>query len=518
MSAAVPQRRLLCAAPLVVPSLLAAALVAYGTHAGIGLSTDSAAYIGAARGLLAGAGVATRGGDGAMQPMVLYAPLLPALIAGVSALGPEPFAAVRGLHVALAAFNTAMVVWLILRDTGSRGWALAGGMVVASALPFVMPHAIAWSEPTFFACVLVAIACLAHYRTGGGGCALAAAALAVGLGTMARYAGLALVPAGAALVARRRDSRRAAALRDTVLFVLLSGAAPVAWGVRNQLRGALAYSRELGWHPPPLECWRRMAGSLLGWLGLRGIGAVVTLAAAGLALGASVTGRPRRSFTTLLAASPPAAQVGAVFAVAQIVFLLLAVTIADAALAIDPRLLAPAFVCGVVAAIGTIAGWSQAASWSPRQRARVAAAVLVIAAAHLGHSIGWLAAAHREGYGFAHRSWRESALLARVRALPPTAVVYTNAVPAVQLLLDRPVDYLPERELPMAGHANPAYEAELSRMHRRLAASHGVVVYFSAVDWVRQVPEPEELQRRLGLRATYRGTEGAMYELADPEA
>ena len=54
MSAAVPQRRLLCAAPLVVPSLLAAALVAYGTHAGIGLSTDSAAYIGAARGLLAG--------------------------------------------------------------------------------------------------------------------------------------------------------------------------------------------------------------------------------------------------------------------------------------------------------------------------------------------------------------------------------------------------------------------------------------------------------------------------------
>ena len=134
MSAAVPQRRLLCAAPLVVPSLLAAALVAYGTHAGIGLSTDSAAYIGAARGLLAGAGVATRGGDGAMQPMVLYAPLLPALIAGVSALGPEPFAAVRGLHVALAAFNTAMVVWLILRDTGSRGWALASGMVVA--MPF----------------------------------------------------------------------------------------------------------------------------------------------------------------------------------------------------------------------------------------------------------------------------------------------------------------------------------------------------------------------------------------------
>jgi hypothetical protein len=516
MSAAAPRRRLLYAAPLVVPSLLAAALVAYGTHTGIGLSTDSAAYIGAARGLRAGAGVATRGGDGTMQPMTLYAPLLPALIAGVSALGPDPFAAVRGLHVALAAFNTAMVVWLILRDTGSRGWALAGGLVVAPALPFLMPHAIVWSEPTFFACVLVAVACLAHYRTRGSGRALAAAALAVGLGTMARYAGLALLPTGAALVATRRDSRRAAALRDTVLFVLLSSAAPVAWGVRNQLHGALAYTRELGWHPPPLECWRRMAGSLLGWLGLRGIGAAVALAAAGLALGASVTGRPRRSFTALLAASPPAAWVAAVFAVAQIAFLLLAATFADATTTIDPRLLAPAFVCAAVAAIGTLARWSQAASWSPWQRVRLAVAVLVVATAHLGHSIGWLAAAHADGYGFAHRSWRESPLLARVRALPPAVVVYTNGVPAVQLLLDRPADYLPERELPMAGHANPAYEAELARMRRRLAASHGVVIYFSAIDWVRHVPEPEELERRLGLRATYRSAEGTMYELTEP--
>ncbi len=73
--------------PFASLSLVGAAALVFGTRWGVGLSPDSAIYIGAARNLLARHGLSVATYPGEFAPMTQYPPFFPALLAAIGLLG-----------------------------------------------------------------------------------------------------------------------------------------------------------------------------------------------------------------------------------------------------------------------------------------------------------------------------------------------------------------------------------------------------------------------------------------------
>jgi len=504
------------------PPPLAIAAALYATSTGVGLSTDSSAYIGAARGLLEGAGVAQRSPQGTMQPMTYYAPLLPALIAAVARFGLDPLAAARWLNAIAAGLNVALAMGLIRSDTGSRRWAAFGGVLLAVSLPFLKPHSIAWTEPIFFLCSLAMIGALARYAASGDRWALLGAALAAGLGGLVRYAGNELLLAGVLVMVLTGGRRHwARTVGDVALFVIVGAALPAVWTARNWLVEQKLWRYALAWHPPPWSRWWSFLGTWGWFLGLRGGWISRALAVGGFALLISLARGQRRRLTVLLADLTPFSRTALIFAAVHLAFIIGSAALVHASLEFDARLFGPAYVWGAVGALCVLARWSQGHSWTPPHRALLATGLAAFAAAHLVTTIPWLVDAHRNGQYYTRPEWRLSELMQRIKHVPATAAIYADGSAAIDLLLDRPVHRLPERIIPMSGQPNPRYELELEHMRGRLAASQGVVVYFSTITWMEHVVRGDELTRRFGLRVLYHGADGVMYgwpPQAEPEA
>ncbi|MFA5810669.1 MAG: hypothetical protein WC935_10125, partial [Thermoleophilia bacterium] len=81
-------------------ALLAAVAVTWTSPNGIGLRSDSAVYVAAARNLLAGNGLSWLSGGGEVRPMTLHAPLLSIILAGAEAIGLDAIAFARALNAA----------------------------------------------------------------------------------------------------------------------------------------------------------------------------------------------------------------------------------------------------------------------------------------------------------------------------------------------------------------------------------------------------------------------------------
>jgi hypothetical protein len=110
----------------------------------------------------------------------------------------------------------------------------------------------------------------------------------------------------------------------------------------------------------------------------------------------------------------------------------------------------------------------------------------------------WTDPAVRPG-GFTSPAWEDSAVLEHVRALPPSAPVFTNQADALWFHTRREAEPLPEKSEFLTGRPNRDYEAELDAMRARLGRE-GVIVYFTASPSRRVfLPTASELASRLRL-------------------
>jgi hypothetical protein len=171
--------------------------------------------------------------------------------------------------------------------------------------------------------------------------------------------------------------------------------------------------------------------------------------------------------------------------------------LADPNVPFDDRILAPAILL-LEAAVATALGvW-----WAGRgAAARVVAALLVA---------GWLAAAAwttldhmtyalEEGADLAGSRWRESPLVAWVRARPPGTPLFTNWPPALYFHTHRAA-----RDVP--GSLDPALVRAFGDTLRRRS---GVVVGFAAP--TPDYAPPDSLAARLGLRRVASFADGAAW-------
>ncbi len=134
---------------LLIISLAAGLGLWYATPAGLGLTNDSAAYIGGARSLLTGSGYSDIWLDSELEAITHYPPLLSLTLSGIGLLGLDPYRGARLLHILLFAASTGLIGLLGYRMTQSRLAGIVLALLFATNAQFLQIHAQVLSEPLF---------------------------------------------------------------------------------------------------------------------------------------------------------------------------------------------------------------------------------------------------------------------------------------------------------------------------------------------------------------------------------
>src|SRR5262245_20193133 len=181
-------------------TFLGAAVLWLATPWGIGIYTDSLVYIGAARSLVAGAGFQHLNDIGQLSPVNHYPPGYPSLVAAFAWTGLDALEAARWVSISFCVGNSLLVAYIVYRATLSYGAMLLAAFLSWVAFPMVYINSQALTEPPFIFLTLLGFCFLARYLKEQHTLWIYAAALAVGLGCLMRYVGVANGLTGAAVI------------------------------------------------------------------------------------------------------------------------------------------------------------------------------------------------------------------------------------------------------------------------------------------------------------------------------
>ena len=480
--------RLFC---LVGLALVASALTLVVSRQGAPLTSDSAAYVGTAHDLDAGLGLTvpirlyplgTVGigtpppgrSEPVPTPLVIYAPLAPVLLA----VGGHPLGAARLEDAVFFGLTILLVGLFVLAVTDELWVAAVAQLLLAFSLAVMASDVGTVAAALFFAAV--ALVAVLRLRQGGHQAWLAVAAVAIGLATLERYASGGLI-IWSFLVLRHR-------LRQAVTLLALSSAPLVGWFVYEQVSGR-STGHYLGFHVVKTTV-RTGLRSFATWVLPASAPFPVAVLVVVIVGAACLWWLRRRIESRLLLA----------FVVVQVVILEIAITFFDAGVNLDATEFVPLGLAVVVAVACRV---------RPRPTTMAIMACLVVAAAL---RFGIDTATH-PGLGYASAAWVSSPVMADVRRLPDSAVIYTNAPDAVYLLADRATATIPETTDFSTLKANPHFTAQLDAMRRTLADRGGYVVYVRGLGRSAFVPSESLLVHDLRLSVVANTADGAVYRL-----
>jgi hypothetical protein len=385
--------------------------------AGPGLDPDSMSYLQAATTLARGTGLrdVQRDWSSTDSTMALahWPPGYSVAIAGAELAG---LGAVQGARVidALAALITvASVVWIAAGAAG-LGVGIIAGLLVMVTPAIVQVHESVLSEPLFIALLVLTLATMVRVPA-----RPLLSGLFAGLASIVRYAGVSLV-GGVILwqlarpgTARQRITRGAIA---AVPAIVLQG----SWVLRTVHSAGPSAIRKISVYGEIArtlrEGWRTTSAWLLPGVGERW-GIVVAAAVAVLLVIAIWESRPlRQQHTPAIAA--------ALLAACYLGLVLASRLIADPNIPLDDRMMAPLLVLVELAIVLLVApAWR---AWPVPAKVVVAVLVALWWGSALRVSVTSARYAMKTGNDFAEDCWRDSPLVAWVRANGRGHALFTN--------------------------------------------------------------------------------------------
>jgi hypothetical protein len=524
--------------PLGALAVLGMASSLYATHRGVGLTTDSLAYLGAARSMLGGHGL-TLSTPEATRPMTDFPPLFPTVLAALGLLGLDLQMSARWLNTVLFGGTIVLAGLAIRHVTSGSLWAsLFGGLLTATSADLLRVYSQLMSDPLFICLGLLGLVLVGAYLDTPKPRRLIAASITVGLAFLARYPGAALVATGVLglLLFSKAGWRRR--VLDAAVFAGLSCIGMVLWVTRNwYLAGdPIGEARTvLAVHFPSHPQVNVALDTVWGWLvpggtlahgpaklvghlpGIRwAMLAAAALAGVVAALDWRYRAKPfaRDGVVSEMLARPPSLWLPAIFVLLYAALVILDVSFIDASESINWRLLSPAFIATLV--FGTdlwhhILGLWPGSLWT--KRGTIIGAAL-LGGAYADTAVIWTRRAHEEGLEYTARVWRESDTLRKLSALPSDVLVYSNAYDIVTIVTGRPAKELPPKIDRPSGKPNPNYQTELDTMRERLR-NGAVVVYLRRATWRQPSYGSEaELTAKLGLQLPAAAADGSIYSIA----
>ncbi len=469
---------------VVVLSAAAVWLFLYCTPDGVGLTNDSAAYLGGARSLLAGNGYVRFSGDRQPRPITQFPPLLSLILAGIAWLGGmDVFQAAKTLNLVCFVINLLLFIFLIRHFTKNRVAAAFAGMIYLACPPILQAHVYGLSEALYLVFFLSSMFFLeALTRKNARADLWAAFGIWLGLTMLTRYAGASILLAAllysfAALPKWRSRFRATAGM----LIGFLLTVSP--WLIRNSRYTDSAVNRGIGFHFPKTDVIHEGVLNLTQFfLPERGewfekttrfweiFWAVVLLAAmiwTAVAFFRRLRGKGKEEPHLLLVALQTACYLAVLIVVALLV---------DGSTVFDSRMLLPFFVGACLLILLIFAnlihkkgGWRTIAVLS----------CLAFALFLLEDSLDLMRDFHRDGQGFASAVWRESEIGAAVNQLPESKTYYSNRQTYLWLMKNRPAYILPVLKDAATQRENESFDYESEQMQTQMKQGTAYAIVFN---------------------------------------
>jgi 4-amino-4-deoxy-L-arabinose transferase-like glycosyltransferase len=502
----------------VIIAILAIMVVTPSMSMGIGLSPDSVNYISTARGMLGPFGAQVPPLEMPWIPASHFPPLFPALLAAVSLLFKiDPLPAARWLNTLLFVANVSLAGFIVRRYTGSS---LA---VIVAALFFLMSrtvleiHSMVWSEPIFILLSLLAVILLCEYAVIQKRSYLILAGFAVSLSLLARYVGIALVLTGVAGLCLFSVAKWRTRLWQAFIVAVVGLVPLMVWytGVMMTVQSA---DRAFAYHPVTFDNLKIGVSILASWLFINGAPPIVE----GLVVGSLAVALPlltivvqRKKNRQALSARPELARLPyglLLFMGAYLVCLVLSISFLDAATFFDSRILSPIYVAALILIVclsnDALCLWR-----SQRLKISLAVICVTLGALFAFDGVTTVARNHDDGQGFVSGRWRQSAVIAQLKALPAGTIIFSNEPEAIYILTDRPAVLIPGKANPVTLQSNQAFSSDLMKMKQQLEDGHGVLAYFKPFTYRWYMPSASELEQQLPLVLIVQDTNGSLYML-----
>lgn len=483
------------------------------TRWGIGIYTDSLVYIGAARGILAGDGYQYLNDIGQLSPVTHYPPGYPWLIAAFAWTGLDALDAARWVSIFFCAANSLLAAYIAYRATLSYGAMLLSAFLSLVAFPMVYINSQALTEPPFIFLTLLGCCFLARYLQEGHGPSIYWFALAVGLGCLVRYVGIANGLTGAAVIFfhGRGDWRKR--FIDAARFSVLSALPIVAWVARNYFSAGNTVNRTFSFHLPALADLLPSIETVGHWLLPMSLvdQAPWPVRLFLLLLFLLVTGLGRR--VDLSRSWYPRLMVYC--ALGYGMFLFISILVCDASLYFDTRTMALPYVATMIVVLSIITEWLRKNRPQEKSRRWIAfdCVVAVFLALQMINGVMWLRLSYVSGIGFGADIWKNSELLNFAKNAPAPTSIVSNAPDFIYVLTGRRTAMIPHKVDPDTRQPNKRYGQALAAMGEQLKQPNAVFVYFNDDQRIWYLPSIKELETNLPLEIIKTVSDGAIYGL-----
>ena len=409
---------------------------------GIAVS-NGAGYLSTALNFLAGEGWR----DFTGEPLTLWPPLFPLLLAAAGWVGIEPLEAGRWINAAAFGLTILAVGCYLRSNLRSRWLTLATTAIIAASVPLNHWASNLMAEPLFVLFTILALSQLGAFLNRQTAAPLWWATVFTALAAITRYPGVVLIGTGVLVLLLPRARPLAARLKDAVVFgavssMPLAGVLTHNWAISGALTGPRNKSRYSpsdllsrvedtfrDWMIPP------NAPDGLGYLLWTVAGLVVLAAGAVVVWSGRSIGRGGKSPSFGLG---PALPFG-VFAVGYLVIIVTAIYFIITH-RMSMRFLLPVYVPLLLTAVFLLDRFLsiKAAGWMAAVRYGLASLVLLGALAHLCFSarenLGRTAQAYVTGYQYGSSNtarWQHSATLNYIRDNHIEGTIYSNRLELV---------------------------------------------------------------------------------------
>lgn len=494
------------AVAILLAATLAALLSSY--RFGANQTSDSAVYLSSADSPVRGIQLTTNVGEPAGTPLTHYPPLYPILLASAKATGIGFLHAAAAIDL-LAYFCSALGVYWFLVRSEKPAWAVIAVLLLVCAGPIYYADSLVGPDGPAVALMILAMCLASEYLRKGELRILLFCGITLAAALLLRYVCAAFIGAACLAVFLGERATWRQRFRSTIILGavssiplgivllinrLLAGSATDRHAqihlVKSSTLGDLADNLSAVFLPYQLPVWLRC--------GLLGAAAVLVIR--------SAMSRQRLG---------QAVRVAAIFLGAYLLFLLVSMSLFDAATPFDDRILAPAVA--LICILGTMLvamAWERSSS----RLGRVATALMLLAGVSVeaSHARAVLKISAQAGSA-EHLRAQYSALLPTIQRLSKNAAIYSNVPFDLYLVTGRNARTLPRLVgyTDLKPRSSQEVATQIGEMRDQLKRTGGLVIYkvrpptlwdeglISTQDLKQRLPELVQVSAQPGF-AVYR--------------
>jgi hypothetical protein len=347
-------------------------------------------------------------------------------------------------------------------------------------------HTFALSEPEFITLMLTSMLLITYGVERENWYYIAGAGALVSLTYMTRYIGLSLMATGIAafFLYSKTWKERLVKIGWFLSFSLLGG---ILWFARNLAVSGNAANRSLLYHPLTTDKLQEGASTLMTFLFperlnlydkfpalFNGLAVLVIFGLVALVyVFWKSTGKSTEPAGVLKRQS---AFIVAIQTVFYFVVLLLSLMFLDASTALENRQLVPAFICLILLAVYLLSRLEERGGWQSWLALGLTGLILLGGVYDGRRAVIDL---HADGQGYTSAYYRNSQTIDALKRMPPVTI-WTNRVPAVNLLADRPAYAILAPIDPLTRQKRPNYDSSLQSIRQTVLDGNTILVIFEA--------------------------------------